>query len=192
MKQNVAPVTQNDAQVGSVTKKVHQSLKGPRKLNPVRQAVENIIRAMIQQGSSVRKIAAALNISPNTVQRVRSDMKALLPAEDQKSGLLCLQRDENTAKLIDHFIDKGLKMKKIKGSDALGAVKMYADRRWPVRSEAPPPVQLFVDVNLDVFRPDPPDDAQLGNVQDVTPATFCVSADGKTENLNQFKGANVS
>jgi DNA-binding transcriptional regulator YhcF (GntR family) len=165
-------------------------MKGPRKVNPIRQAVENTIRAMVQQGSSIRKIAAALNISPNTVQRVRNDMKALQGTEDLKSGLLSPQRDQNTGKLIDHFIDKGLKMKKIKGSDALGAVKMYADRRWPVRSEAPPPARTFIQTNLNIFLPD----SQPAAV-DVTPTTTRgVLEDGKEtreKNLNQFNTCNV-
>jgi len=190
MGQNVAPMTQSDAQAGSVTEKVHRSLKGPRKVNPIRQAVENTIRAMVQQGSSIRKIAAALNISPNTVQRVRNDMKALLPAEDLKSGLMSPQRDENAGKLIDHFIGKGLKMRTVKGSDALGAVKMYADRRWPVRTEAAPPSRSFVVTNLNIFLPD----SQPAAV-DVTPTTTRgVLGDGKEtreKNLNQFNTCNV-
>jgi len=183
-------MTQSDAQAGSVAEKVHRSLKGPRKVNPIRQAVENTIRAMVQQGSSIRKIAAALNISPNTVQRVRNDMKALLPAEDLKSGLMSPQRDENAGKLIDHFIGKGLKMRTVKGSDALGAVKMYADRRWPVRTEAAPPSRSFVVTNLNIFLPDSqpaPQDAPIDT-------TCSVLEDGnltKPKNLNQFNTCNV-
>jgi hypothetical protein len=153
-------------------------------------AVDHTIKAMIEQGSSVRKIAAALNISANTVQRVRNDMKALLPAEDLKSGLLSPQRDENAGKLIDHFIGKGLKMRTIKGSDALGAVKMYSDRRWPVRSEAPPPARTFIQTNLNIFLPDSSPAAV-----DVTPTTTRgVLEDGKEtreKNLNQFNTCNV-
>jgi len=194
MGQNGTKERHIDTPAGSVTEKVHRSLKGPRKVNPIRQAVENTIRAMVQQGSSIRKIAAALNISPNTVQRVRNDMKALLPAEDLKSGLMSPVRDENAGKLIDHFIGKGLKMRTVKGSDALGAVKLYADRRWPVRSEAPPPVRTFIQTNLNIFLPDsqPASGAASGASVDTT---CCVVGDGKqtpAENLNQFKGANVS
>jgi DNA-binding CsgD family transcriptional regulator len=175
----------------TVPKGLHHQRRGKQNPNPIRIALETNIKAMIQQGSSVRKIAAALSISPNTVQRVRNQMTALLPAEDRKSGLLSPVRDEKVGKLIDHFLDKGVKLKKIKGSDALGAVREYAARRWPVRSEAPPQVKLYVNVDLGQFRPDP-----LDSAQDVTPTTTsCVSADGKQtegENLNQFKGANVS
>lgn len=130
--------------------------RGKRKVSPVRIAIETTIKAMIQQGASARKIAEALSISANTVQRVRNEMRALQAASgDQKSGLLSPQRDANAGKLIDHFIGKGLKMKKIKGSDALGAVKMYAERRWPAQQAAPPgPRVSFVHVNIDVARLD--------------------------------------
>jgi hypothetical protein len=166
-------------------------MKGPRKVNPIRQAVENTIKAMIQQGSSTRKIAAALNISPNTVQRVRNDMKALQPAGDLNSGLLSPSRDENVGKLIDHFVGKGLKLRKVKGSDALGAVKVYADRRWPVRSEAPPPARTFIQTNLNIFLPDP-QPAALGAPVDTTCSVLEGGKQTKDENLNQFKDDNVS
>jgi hypothetical protein len=176
----------------TVPKGLHQSSKPvTRPKNPIRTAAENTIKAMIMQGSSVRKIAAALHISTSVVQRVRNEMKALQGTEDLKSGLLSPDRDEKLGKLVDHFLDKGVKLRKVKGSDAIAAGKLYADRRWPARSEAPPPAQLFVHVDLSIFRPDPVDSAQ-----DVTPTTTaCVSADGKQtpgENLNQFKDANVS
>ena len=71
------------------------------------------------------------------------------------SGLLSAQRDEKTAKLIDHFLDKGLKMRKIKPSDAVSVAKLYSDRRWPVRVEAPPVSYSFTKVDLNQFLPDP-------------------------------------
>jgi hypothetical protein len=99
-------------------------------------------------------------------------------------------RDENAGKLIDHFIGKGLKIRTVKGSDALGAVKMYADRRWPVRTEAAPPSRSFVVTNLNIFLPD----SQPAAV-DVTPTTTRgVLEDGKEtreKNLNQFNTCNV-
>jgi hypothetical protein len=191
MRQNGTKERHIDTPAGSVTEKVHPpQRRGKQKPSPVRIAIETTIKAMIQQGSSVRKIAEALSISPNTVQRVRNDMKALLPAEDLKSGLMSPVRDENAGKLIDHFIGKGLKMRTIKGSDALGAVKMYADRRWPVRTEAAPPSRSFVVTNLNIFLPD----SQPAAV-DVTPTTTRgVLEDGKEtreKNLNQFNTCNV-
>jgi hypothetical protein len=163
--------------------------KGKR--NPIQQAADLTIKAMLLQGVSHRKIAEALNISAMTVSRVKARMCEQAPdAEDLKSGLMSPRRDENTGKLIDHFIDKGLKMKKIKGSDALGAVKMYADRRWPVRTEAAPPSRTFIQTNLNIFLPD----AQPAAV-DVTPTTTRGVLEGGKEtrekNLNQFNTCNV-
>jgi hypothetical protein len=103
---------------------------------------------------------------------------------------LSADRDKKVAKLIDHFIGKGLRMQEIKGSDALGAVKMYADRRWPIRTEAAPPSRSFVVTNLNIFLPD----SQPAAV-DVTPTTTRgVLEDGKEtreKNLNQFNTCNV-
>ena len=112
-------------------------------------------------------------------------------AADVKSGLMSQARDKKVAKLVDHFVGRGLLMNDIKGSDALGAAKLYADRRWPVRSEAPPPARTFIQTNLNIFLPD----SQPAAV-DVTPTTTRgVLEDGKEtreKNLNQFKGVNVS
>ena len=112
-------------------------------------------KALIAKGFSVMKAAEFLGISPTTVMRVRKEMTA----QDQPgpiSGFLCPARDEKTAKLIDHFLDKGLRMKEIKGSDALGAAKLYADRRWPARSDPAPPAVSYTQVNLVEIRDPPP------------------------------------
>jgi len=126
----------------------------------------------------------------NRVQMQRLRAQSLEIAEDVKCGLLSADRDKKVAKLIDHFIGKGLRMQEIKGSDALGAVKMYADRRWPVRTEAAPPSRSFVVTNLNIFLPDSqpaPQDAPVDT-------TCSVLEDGKTQeanNLNQFSTCNV-
>jgi len=194
MGQNVAPMTQSDAQAGSVTEKVQSYAPGAGrkyKRSPIAQAADLTIKAMLLQGTSIRKIAAALHVSPGSVQRVKARICEHSPdAPDLKSGLMSPVRDENAGKLIDHFIGKGLKMRTVKGSDALGAVKMYADRRWPVRTEAAPPSRSFVVTNLNIFLPD----SQPAAV-DVTPTTTRgVLEDGKEtreKNLNQFNTCNV-
>lgn len=111
-------------------------------------------------------------------------------AEDLKCGLMSADRDAKVVKLLDHMITKGTRLKEIKGSDALSAAKMYVDRRWPVRQDAPPPLNLFVNIDLSEFRPDPVDSAQ-----DVTPTPICSGEGGgkieEGENLNEFKGTNV-
>ena len=192
MGQNVAPMTQSDAQAGSVTEKVQSYAPGVRrKRNPIQQAADLTIKAMLLQGASIRKVAAALHVSPTTVSRVKARICEHSPdAPDLKSGLMSPVRDENAGKLIDHFIGKGLKMRTVKGSDALGAVKMYADRRWPVRTEAAPPSRTFVVSNLNIFLPDSqpaPQDAPIDT-------TCSVLEDGKEtreKNLNQFNTCNV-
>ncbi len=128
-------------------------------------ASDTAIKALITKGFSVRKAAEFLGISPTSVMRVRKEMTAQAqPGEI--SGFLCPARDEKTAKLIDHFFDKGLRVKEIKGSDALGAAKMYADRRWPVQQAAPPNPRIsFVQINVDVARAD----LHVSEPLDVTP-----------------------
>jgi DNA-binding transcriptional regulator YhcF (GntR family) len=181
---------QNSPILEGVTERVQSPLHGKRKSNPIRMAVDNTIKAMIEQGSSVRKIAEALNISPNTVQRVRNDMKALRPVDDLKSGLMSPRLGEMSAKVVEHFLKKGAKLKAIKGSDAMAAVKTVADRQWPVRQEHGPASFSFTNVNLNLFLPDPQPTAQGAPVD-----TTCSVLDGgkqdKDENLNQFKDANV-
>jgi len=132
---------------------------------------------MLEQGSSIRDVAKALHLGVMTVQRAKARLIATDPgAEGLKSGLLSPQRDENAGKLIDHFISKGLKMKQIKGSDALGAVKMYADRRWPTQQAAPggPPVS-FVQINIESVRLN--DNPEPGTL-DVTPPCAPSAIDG--------------
>lgn len=137
-----------------VTGQAQSRKLGPRKRNPIQMASDTAIKALITKGFSVRKAAEFMDISPTTVMRVRKEMMAQAQPSEI-SGLLSPQRDEKTAKLIDHFLDKGLKMRKIKPSDAIGVAKLYADRRYPVRSEAPAPPRTFVNVDLSIFLPDP-------------------------------------
>jgi hypothetical protein len=122
------------------------------------------------------------------MQRLRA--QSLEIAEDVKQGLLSADRDKKVAKLVDHLLDKGMRLKEIKGSDALGAMKMYADRRWPVRTESAPPSRTFIQTNLNIFLPDSqptPQDAPIDT-------TCSVLEDGKETregNLNQFNTCNV-
>jgi hypothetical protein len=122
------------------------------------------------------------------MQRLRA--QSLEIAEDLKCGLMSADRDVKVAKLIDHMVAKGIRLKEIKGSDALSAAKLYADRRWPVRTEAAPPSRSFVVTNLNIFLPD-----SAPAPQDVTPTTICsVLEDGKqtsADNLNQFNTCSV-
>jgi hypothetical protein len=122
------------------------------------------------------------------MQRLRA--QTLEIAEDLKCGLMSADRDAKVVKLIDHMITKGTKLKEIKGSDAINAAKMYADRRWPVRQEHLPASFTFTNVNLNVFLPDPQPEAQ-GAFVDTTCRVLGDGKQDKDENLNQFKDANV-
>jgi len=126
----------------------------------------------------------------NRVQMQRLRAQSLEIAEDLKLGLMSADRDAKVVKLVDHMLDKGVRLKEIKGSDALAAAKLYSDRRWPVRTEAAPPSRSFVVTNLNIFLPD----SQPAAV-DVTPTTTRgVLEDGKEtreKNLNQFNTCNV-
>jgi transposase len=163
--------------------------KGKR--NPIQQAADLTIKAMLLQGVSHRKIAEALNISAMTVSRVKARMCEQAPdAEDLKSGLMSPRLGEMSTAVVEHFLKKGAKLKTVKGSDAMAAVKTVADRQWPVRQEHSPASFSFTNVNLNLFLPDPQPTAQDAPVD-----TTCSVLDGgkqdKDENLNQFKDANV-
>jgi len=127
---------------------------GPRKRNPIQMASDIAIKALMAKGFSVRKAAEFMGISPTTAQKA---MTRLREQGELTSGLVSVARDEKLGKLVDNFLDRGVKMKNIKGSDAIGVAKLYADRRWPVKKAAPddPPIS-FVQVNIDEFRMDRP------------------------------------
>jgi len=146
---------------------------------------------MLLQGTSIRKIAAALYVSPSTVQRVKARICTRAPdADDLKSSLMSPRLAEKSVAVVEHFLNKGAKLRTVKGSDVMAAVKVVADRRWPVRQEHSPASFSFANVNLNIFLPDPQPEP-LGAPVDTT---CCVPDDGKQtgdENLNEFKDANV-
>lgn len=156
----------NGTPAPSVIEKVQSYAPGTkRKRNPIQQAADLTIKAMLAQGTSIRAIAAALHVSPTTVSRVKARLCENAPdAEDLKSGLMSPRLGEMSVAVVEHFLEKGAKLKRIKGSDAIAAVKTVADRQWPLRQDSAPPLYMFVDIDLNQFRPDPPDSAQ-----DVTP-----------------------
>lgn len=151
-----------------VTGQAQSRKLGPRKRNPIQMASDTAIKALMAKGFSVRKAAEFMGISPTTAQKA---MTRLREQGELISGLMSVERDEKTAKLIDHFLDKGLRMKEIKGSDALGAAKLYADRRYPVRDSIPEVPRIsFVQVNIDSVRLNQYK-SNAPSPLDVTPAT---------------------
>jgi hypothetical protein len=194
MKHNIAPMPQNDAMAEECNTLLQTTTQGggrKYRRGPVKQAQDLTIKAMLLQGTPQRKIAAALGINASAVQRVRDEMKAQTPdAEDLKSGLMSPRLGEMSAAVVEHFLKKGAKLKTVKGSDAMAAVKTVADRQWPVRQEHSPASFSFTNVNLNLFLPDP-QPAALG----VTPTTICGVEEGgnltKPNNLNEFNTSNV-
>jgi len=115
-------------------------------------ASDTAIKALMAKGFSVRKAAKFMGISPTTAQKA---MTRLREQGELISGLMSVERDEKLGKLVDHYLDKGIKLRDVKGSDALGAAKLYADRRYPVRNESAPVSYSFTKVDLNQFLPDP-------------------------------------
>ena len=130
----------------------HPARKPGRPRNPIQTATDMTIKAMILQGASIRGIAKALNIGQSTVARIRSRIVNAPGAAEECPGLLSPKRDELAGKVIDRFLEAGSKMKRIRGSDALGAVKLYSDRRWPTRKDDAPGPQSFTAVFIQEAR----------------------------------------
>jgi transposase len=192
MGRNVAQTQQSDARTGSVTEKIQSYAPGVRrKRNPIQQAADLTIKAMLLQGASIRKVAAALHVSPTTVSRVKARICEQAPdAEDLKSGLMSPRLGEMSAAVVEHFLKKGAKLKTVKGSDAMAAVKTVADRQWPVRQEHGPASFSFANINLNLFLPDSQPAPEGAPVD----TTCSVSEDGKQDKdktLNEFNTCNV-
>ena len=136
-----------------VSGKVRSRKLGPRPRNPIQMASDTAIKALMAKGFSVRRAAKFMGISPTTAQKA---ITRLREQGELISGLMSVERDEKLGKLVDHYLDKGIKLRNIKGSDALGVAKLYADRRYPVRNESAPVSYSFTKVDLNQFLPDPP------------------------------------
>lgn len=105
------------------------------------------ITAMARNGIPVSKASEMLGLNPSTGYRMMQKQAG----EAGTSALLSAVRDEKLCALVDNFLDKGIKMKagKIKASDSLGAAKLYADRRYPLKQDQNGGTQVsFVTVNI--------------------------------------------
>ena len=117
---------------------------------------------MVQRGISPGKAAELLGLNQATGYRIM----ARQTTDGQVSALLTVQRDEKLAALVDTYLDAGRKKKakEIKASDALGAAKLYADRRYPTRSDGVGDTNVsFLTINLGLM-------ASGSAPLDVTPA----------------------
>lgn len=177
---------QNSPAPEGVTEKLH---KPHRQRNPIQQAADLTIKAMLLQGASIRTIGKALHLGTMTVQRAKARLLATDPAaEDLKSGLMSPRLGEMSVAVVEHFLAKGAKLKAVKGSDAMAAVKVVADRHWPAQQAAPPGPRIsFVLLNVDIARAD----LHVG----AHPTPICGGSEGgKTiivENLNESNTCNV-
>ena len=92
------------------------------------------------------------------MQRIQGERKGI-------SDLVSPPMDTKLINLLGNYMERGVKIKKIRGSDALGAAKIYADRRYPIlRQDAPKPAFQFVKVDISIYNnPDPDDNIAQGN-----------------------------
>jgi hypothetical protein len=104
------------------------------------------------------------------------------------------------SKIVDHFLDGGLKVVDIKGSDVIGVAKMYADRAYPVRPDGSGPTNYsFIQINMGDYRADPQPAPPGAPEVDITPAPVGYTTRGiespreKTDAgiLNEIKGPEV-
>lgn len=130
------------------------------------QAAALAVTNMVQRGISPGKAAELLGLNQATGYRIM----ARQTTDGQVSGLLTAQRDDKLAALVDTYLDAGRKKKpkEIKASDALGAAKLYADRRYPTRSDGAGDTNIsFLTVNLGQYGLRSAPEAAL---LDITPA----------------------
>ena len=133
-----------------------------RTRNAVKVAADLTIKTLIGQGLSVRQIAATLQCSPGTVQRVRDAMKEI---GQEPEALVSASRNLQLGKVYDHFLKKGLKIQKVRASDVVAVAKDYRSVAYPTRAEGVPPTYSFVQINLMEAAPRDPDREPV----DITP-----------------------
>jgi len=116
-------------------------------------------KALRSKGLTQEAAAKLIGIHPSSASRYEKRLKdeaAAAGQPDPIQPLMSQDRDEKLGRLVDHFLDKGLKLRKVKGSDAIAAGKLYADRRYPVRSDPAPASINFTTVNLiEIANPSP-------------------------------------
>jgi hypothetical protein len=137
---------ENLASSGLPENPVSQSAR-PKRKRATGTAAALAITGMVRSGIPVSKASEMLGFNPSTGYRIMQRQAG----EEGTPALLSAVRDEKLAALVDNFLDKGIKMGagKIKASDALGAGKLYADRRYPIRQEnGGGPSMSFVTINL--------------------------------------------
>ena len=118
--------------------------------NVARTAVDIAYKALRSRGITQAAAAQALGMHPTSGARIERRLREEEGENSLIQALGSAARDEKTIQVIDHFLDAGAKLprSRIKGSDITTAVKLYADRRWPAKSDQAPPSINFTTVNL--------------------------------------------
>lgn len=140
--------------------------KGRRK-NAAQMAQELAYKTLRKQGITQREAAKTLGLHPGSGCRIEARIKD----EDQINGLLSPELDGLSVEVLHNFLKQGSKMKKIRGSDALGAVKVYSDRRWPTKNDQPPTSISFTEINICEVRIDPSNPQSIDITPDNGPGT---------------------
>jgi hypothetical protein len=83
-------------------------------------------------------------------------IEARLREEGQIDGPMSPRLGEMSLAVVENFLKQGARMRKVKGSDAIAAVKVIADRQWPTRSESTAAPVSFVQINVDTIRMEAP------------------------------------
>ena len=124
-------------------------IKKPRKPKAVQRASDLAFSSLVAAGVPIGKAAKLLGFDPTTGSRIK---KRLEQQGEGISSLVSTSRDEKLGKLIDTYLEKGIRVRKIRGSDALGAAKLYADRSFPVRQEGSKQEYKFVRVDISIYK----------------------------------------
>jgi len=130
--------------------------------NPKIAARDALVAQMVAAGVPRSRAAELLGLDGSTgtriMQRIQGERKGI-------SDLVSPPMDTKLINLLGNYMERGVKIKKIRGSDALGAAKIYADRRYPIlRQDAPKPAFQFVKVDISIYNnPDPDDNIAQGN-----------------------------
>ena len=124
--------------------------KKPRKFRRGTSAASDLaILNMVRAGMSAGKAAETLGMNYSSGYKAMDRMKG---EGNDVPSLMSTARDEKLTKLLDTYLEKGAKIRKIRGSDALGAAKIYADRRFPVRQEGSKQEYKFVRVDISIYK----------------------------------------
>jgi len=126
-------------------------IKKPRKSKVLQRASDIAFRGLLAAGVPIGKAAKLLGFHPTTGSRIK---KRLEQQGEDVSALVSASRDEKLKKLIDKYLEEGVKMRNIKPSDVIAAAKLYADRGYPVRQEPPAPAVSFVRVDISAYSTD--------------------------------------